>query len=94
MSVPTTDRLVALARRHETVADMALAAGILLISVIDAVAEQPHPAKLVSFSVAITLPLVWRRRSPVWAFAALAVICPSSACAIASRSWWSPTRPA
>ena len=54
MSVPTTDRLVALARRHQTVADMALAAGILLVSVIDAVAEQPHPAKLVIFSVAIS----------------------------------------
>jgi signal transduction histidine kinase len=74
MSVPTTDRLVALARRHETVADIALAAGILLISVIDALAEQPHPAKLVIFSVAITLPLVWRRRSPIWVFAALAAI--------------------
>jgi signal transduction histidine kinase len=74
MSVPTTDRLVTLARRHETLADLALALGILLISVTDAVAEQPHPARLVVFSAAIALPLVWRRRSPIGVFAALAAI--------------------
>jgi signal transduction histidine kinase len=74
MSTQRTERLVALTRRHETTADAAIALGILLISVTDALAEQPHPLELVVFSVAIALPLVWRRRSPLWVFAALAAI--------------------
>ena len=74
MSTLNTERLVSFTRRHETIADLALALGILAISVIDAVAEQPHPVGLVVFSVAITVPLVWRRRSPMWVFAVLALV--------------------
>ena len=65
MNTTHSDRLVAFAGRHETLADLALALGILLISATDALAEQPHPLAIVVFSVALTLPLVWRRRSPM-----------------------------
>src|SRR6476619_7267798 len=74
MNVHLIERAVDYARRHETTADLALALGILLISVTDAVAEQPDPVPLVLFSVALSLPLIWRRRSPVWVFAVLAVV--------------------
>jgi signal transduction histidine kinase len=74
MNATAIERLIAFARRHETTADLALASGILLISVTDAVAEQPHPVPLVLFSTALAVPLVWRRRRPVLVFAALAVI--------------------
>jgi signal transduction histidine kinase len=74
MNAHLIERVVAFARRHETTADLALALGILLISVTDAVAEQPHPVPLVLFSLALSLPLIWRRRSPMWVFAALAVV--------------------
>jgi signal transduction histidine kinase len=74
MSTPTTERLLSFGRRHETTADAVLALGILLIAVIDAVAEQPHPVELVVFSVALTVPLVWRRRSPMLVFAAVAAV--------------------
>jgi signal transduction histidine kinase len=74
MSATHTERLVAFARRHETTADAALALGVLLIAVTDALAEQPHPLELVVFSVALALPLVWRRRSPLLIFALLALI--------------------
>ena len=72
MNVHLIERAVAYARRHETTADLALALGILLISVTDALAEQPNPFPLVVFSVALSVPLVWRRRSPMRVFAALA----------------------
>ena len=74
MSTPIAERTITLARRHETLADAALAAGILVISCTDALAEQPHPLLLVVFSVALTLPLVWRRRWPVPVFALLVAI--------------------
>jgi signal transduction histidine kinase len=74
MNVTPIDRLVAFAARHQTTADLALALGILLISAIDALAEQPHPLWLVVFSVALTLPLIWRRRSPLAVFAVVAAV--------------------
>ena len=74
MNVTLIERLVAFAARHQTTADLALALGILLISATDALAEQPHPLWLVVFSVALTVPLIWRRRSPMWVFAVVAVV--------------------
>ena len=74
MNATAIERLVAFARRHETTADLALASGILLLSLTDALAEQPHPLPLVLFSTALAVPLVWRRRRPMWVFAALALI--------------------
>jgi signal transduction histidine kinase len=74
MSTPATERLVSYARRHETRADAAVALAILVISVIDDVAEQSHPAGLVLFSVALSLPLVWRRRSPLLIFGLIAAV--------------------
>jgi signal transduction histidine kinase len=74
MNASHSERLVSFARRHETTADAAIALGVLLISVTDALAEQPHPLKLVLFSALLAPPLVWRRRSPLWVFAVLAVI--------------------
>jgi signal transduction histidine kinase len=74
MRTHPVERLVEFAGRHETTADLALAAGILLISVTDALAEQAHPLPLVLFSVALAVPLVWRRRSPMVVFAALVLI--------------------
>ena len=74
MNVNPMERLVAFAARHQTTADLALALGILLISAIDALAEQPHPLALVVFSVALTLPLIWRRRSPLGVFAVIAAV--------------------
>jgi signal transduction histidine kinase len=74
MSTQPPERVVAFTRRHETTADAAIALGILLISATDALAEQPHPLELVIFSVAMTVPLVWRRRSPMLVFAVLAAV--------------------
>lgn len=74
MSAAHIERLVSFARRHETTADLALALGILAISNIDALAEQSDPLLLVVFNTALALPLVWRRRSPMWVFAVLAVV--------------------
>jgi signal transduction histidine kinase len=74
MTATHTERPLSFARRHETTADVAIALGILLISVTDALAEQPHPLRLVLFSVLLALPLAWRRRSPMWVFAALALV--------------------
>jgi signal transduction histidine kinase len=74
MNATPSERLVTFARQHETTADLGLALGILAIAVTDAVAEQSHPVPLVLFSVALALPLIWRRRSPMWVFAALAVV--------------------
>jgi signal transduction histidine kinase len=74
MNASHTERLVAFTRTHETTADVALALGVLLVSLTDALAEQPHPLPLVAFSAALALPLVWRRRSPMWVFAALAAV--------------------
>ena len=56
MNVHLIERAVAYARRHETTADLALALGILLISVTDDLAEQPDPFPLVVFSVALSVP--------------------------------------
>ena len=69
MNARHTERLVAFARRHETTADLALALGILLIANTDALAEQPHPLRLVLFNAAATLPLIWRRPRPMGRFA-------------------------
>jgi signal transduction histidine kinase len=74
MNAHLIERAVGYARRHETLADLALALGILAISGTDALAEQPHPVPLVLFSIALSVPLIWRRRSPMWVFAALAVV--------------------
>ena len=74
MSTSTTKRLIAFARRHETISDAAIALGILLIANIDALAEQPHPAALVVFNTALALPLVWRRRRPVPVFALIVAV--------------------
>jgi signal transduction histidine kinase len=74
MSSSITTRLIAFARRRETVSDAAIALGILVIANIDALAEQSHPAMLVVFNTALALPLVWRRRWPIPVFAAIVAV--------------------
>jgi signal transduction histidine kinase len=67
-------RLASFARRHETMADLALALGILLIAIPDALIERSHPIVPLLFDCALVLPLVWRRRWPSGVFAVLAVV--------------------
>jgi signal transduction histidine kinase len=64
-----SQKLLAFTRRHETLADLALALGVLLI-----LSEHSHPLVALLFAAALTLPLVWRRRSPLLVFAVLALI--------------------
>ena len=74
MNATAIQRVIGFARRHETTADLALASGILLISMTDALAEQNGPLELVVFNTALTLPLVWRRRWPMPVFAVIAAV--------------------
>ena len=74
MSTSIAQRLIAFARRHETISDAALAFGIFAIATIDALAEQNGPLELVVFNTALTLPLVWRRRWPMPVFAVIAAV--------------------
>src|SRR6476620_3725166 len=74
MSTSIAQRLIAFARRHETISDAALAFGIFAIATIDALAEQNGPLGLVVFNTALTLPLAWRRRWPMPVFAVIAAV--------------------
>ncbi len=74
MSTSIAHRLIAFARRHETISDAALAFGIFAIATIDALAEQNGPLELVVFNTALTLPLVWRRRWPMPVFFVIAAV--------------------
>jgi signal transduction histidine kinase len=74
MSAPITDRLLSSARRHEILADIALAAAVLLIAIPDALSEHSHPIVPLAFDAALAIPLVWRRRRPLPVFALLVAI--------------------
>jgi signal transduction histidine kinase len=74
MNAPITNRLQSFARRHETLADIALALGVLVIAGADALTEHSHPLVPLSFDVALALPLVWRRRRPTAVLVAIALI--------------------
>ncbi len=74
MHAPITDRLLSFARRHETLADVAIALGVLVIAGLDAVTEHSHPLVPLAFDSALALPLVWRRRRPTWVLCVIALI--------------------
>ena len=60
---PTAARLIAFARRHETIADAALAFGILALAGRRA-RRAAGSARIGAFNTALAVPLVWRRRWP------------------------------
>ena len=67
-------RLMALQRRRPMIADAALVAGLLLLGLGPRISDAPDLPASQAFTVALALPLLLRRRTPVVVFAAVATI--------------------
>jgi signal transduction histidine kinase len=67
-------RVRALARRHPLAADAVIAAAVLLVGVVHGFAHGDDRARVLLLTFALSLPLVWRRRSPAAVFLVLAAL--------------------
>jgi signal transduction histidine kinase len=67
-------RLRALAQRRPRAADAVLAAVVLLLGVLQLLADGESRASVLALSVGLSVPLAWRRRSPSAAFLVLAAV--------------------
>jgi signal transduction histidine kinase len=73
-SAPAFARLLALARRHPDLAEVLVALVVFLLSVPEIVTDRHHRVGVVVFAVALSVPLVWRRRNPSAVFLVLAAV--------------------
>jgi signal transduction histidine kinase len=72
--VPAFARVSALGDRHPGTADALLALAVSLVCIPEAVTDHQHRLGVIFFAVALSLPLVWRRRQPSAVFLVLAAL--------------------
>jgi signal transduction histidine kinase len=71
---PAFARISALTDRHPVTADALLALAVSLVCIPEAVTDHQHRLGVTFFAVALSLPLVWRRRQPSAVFLVLAAL--------------------
>jgi signal transduction histidine kinase len=74
LTAPGLGRLGALARHYRTAADVLLALATFLVCVPEMVTDHQHRLGVVVFAVALSVPLIWRRRNPSAVFLTLAAV--------------------
>jgi signal transduction histidine kinase len=73
-STPAIARASAITRRYPIATDIALACGVLLLAVPEAVTDHRHRVAVIVFATALSLPLIARRRAPTGVFLVLAAV--------------------